>query len=87
MESTTRTNKPTIIATDSLRSLLAASGNRWTRHHKMRNIRRLLDNSRNHIKLIWVPSHVSHVRIGGNEATDQAAKYDVNEENLTHVRT
>jgi hypothetical protein len=28
MESTTRTNKPTIIATDSLSSLLAASGNR-----------------------------------------------------------
>jgi ribonuclease HI len=66
MESTTRTNKPTIIATamDSLSSLLAASDNRWTRNPKTRNIRRLLDNSRNHIKLIWVPSHVG---IGGNE--------------------
>jgi hypothetical protein len=29
MESTTRTNKPTIIAMDFLSSLLAASGNRW----------------------------------------------------------
>jgi hypothetical protein len=48
MESTTRTSKPTIIATDSLSSLLAASGNRWTRNPKARNIRRLLDNSRNH---------------------------------------
>jgi hypothetical protein len=72
MESTTRTNKPTIIATGFLSSLLAASGNKW-----MRNIRRLLDNSRNHIKLIWVPSHVG---IGGNEAADQAAKDALNEE-------
>jgi hypothetical protein len=31
MEDRTRTNNPTIIALDSLSSLLAASGNRWTR--------------------------------------------------------
>jgi hypothetical protein len=30
IENTTQTNKLTIIATDSLSSLLAASGNRWT---------------------------------------------------------
>jgi ribonuclease HI len=77
MESTTRTNKPTIIATDSLSSLFTASGNRWTRNPKTRNIRRLLDNSRNHIKLIWVSSHVG---IGRNEAADQAAKGALNEE-------
>jgi cell division protein FtsB len=41
MENTTRTNKPTIIATDSLSSVLAASGNRWTRNPKTKNIRRL----------------------------------------------
>jgi ribonuclease HI len=70
MKSTTRTNKPTILATDSLSSLLATSGNRWTRNPKTRNIRRLLNKSRNHIKLIWVPSHVG---IGGNEAADHAS--------------
>jgi ribonuclease HI len=77
MQSATQTNKPTIIATDSLSSLLAASGNKWTRNPKTRNFRRLLDNSRNHIKLIWVPSHVG---IGRNEAADQAAKDALNEE-------
>jgi hypothetical protein len=77
MESTTRTNQPTIIATDSLSSLLAASGNRGTRNQKTRNIRRLLHNSRNHIRLIWVPSHIG---IGGNEAADQAVKYALYEE-------
>jgi ribonuclease HI len=77
MESTTQTNNPTIIVTDSLSLLLAASGNKWTRNLKTRNIRRLVDNSRNHIKLIWVPSHV---RIGGNEVADQAAKDALNEE-------
>jgi ribonuclease HI len=71
IEKTTLTNKLTIIVTDSLSSLLAASGNRWTRNPKTRNIRRLIDESRNQIKLIWVPSHVG---IGGNEAADQAAK-------------
>jgi ribonuclease HI len=77
MESTTRPNNPKFIATDSLSSLLAASGNRCTRNPKTRNIRRLLDNSRNHIKLIWVPSRVG---IGRNKAADQAAKDGLNEE-------
>jgi hypothetical protein len=44
---------------------------------KTRNIRRLIYDSRNQIKLIWVPSHV---RLGGNEAADQAAKGALNEE-------
>jgi trehalose/maltose hydrolase-like predicted phosphorylase len=77
MESTTQTTQPTIIATDSHSSLLAASGNRGTRNQKTGNFRRLLDNSRNHIKLIWVPSHIG---IGGDEAADQAVKYALYEE-------
>jgi hypothetical protein len=78
MESTTRTNKSTIIATDSLSSLLAASGSRWTRNPQTRNIRRLyLDNSRNHIKLIC------HVEYGENEV-EQAAKDALNKEIGNH---
>jgi hypothetical protein len=80
MENTTRTHKPTIIATDSLTSLLAASGNRWTRKPKTSNARRLVDNSRNHIKLIWVPSHVG---IGGKMLR---MKRSVTK-NLTHLST
>jgi archaellum biogenesis ATPase FlaH len=49
-----RTRKPTVIATDSFSMLLAASGNRWTRNPKTRNIRKLIDDSRNQINLIWV---------------------------------
>jgi hypothetical protein len=71
MESTTRTNEPTIIATDSLSSLLEAQ--RWTRNPKTR----LLNNSKNHIKLIWLHSHVV---ISGNKAADQSLKDDLNEE-------
>jgi ribonuclease HI len=77
MESTTRKNKSSILATDSLSSLLAASGNKWTGNPKTTNIIRLLDNPRNYIKLIWVPSHIG---IGGNDAADQAAKDALNEE-------
>jgi ribonuclease HI len=80
METTTRTNKPTSIATDSLSSLLAESENRWTRNPDTRNIRRLLDYSRNHITLIWVRWVSSHVGIGRNKAADQAAKDALNEE-------
>jgi ribonuclease HI len=81
---TTRTNKPTIIVPDSLSTLLAASGNRWTRIPKPRNIRRLLDNTRNHIKLIWVPIHVG---IDENEAADQALMKRLVTKKLTHLRT
>jgi ribonuclease HI len=67
LENTTQTSKPTAISTDSLSTLLAASGNRWTRNPKTRNIR---NDSGNHISLIWVPSHAG---ISGNKAADKAA--------------
>jgi ribonuclease HI len=89
MGNTTRTNKPTFIATDSLSSLLAASGNRWTRNPKTRTIRRLIHDSRNQIKLIWVSSHVG---IGVNEAADQTAEDALNkkighQEPYIHLKT
>jgi ribonuclease HI len=77
LENTTQTRKPTVIATDSLSTLLAAPGNRWIRNPKTRNIRKLIDDSRNQINLIWVPSHAG---ISGNEAADQAAKDALTEE-------
>jgi ribonuclease HI len=45
LEYTTQTSKPTAISTDSLSTLLAASGNRWTKNPKTRNIRKLIDDS------------------------------------------
>jgi hypothetical protein len=77
MENTTQTNKLTIIATDSLSTLLAASGNRWTRNPKTRNFGKSIDNSRNQRKLIWEPSYVA---ISVNEAVDQTAKDALTEE-------
>jgi hypothetical protein len=77
MENTTPTHKPTIIVTDSFSSLLPASENRWTWNPNTKNIRRLIDEPRNHIKLIWVPSHVGIVE---NEAADQAVKGALKEE-------
>jgi hypothetical protein len=46
---------------------VSSTGNRWTRNPKTRNIRRLIDDLRN------------HVGIGGNEAADQAAKDPLND--------
>jgi hypothetical protein len=42
LEGTTQTSKPTAISTDSLSTLLPASGNRWTRNSKTRTIRKLV---------------------------------------------
>jgi ribonuclease HI len=77
LEGTTQTIKPTAISTDSLSTLVPASGNRWTRNPKTRTIRKLVDNSVNRISLIWVTSHAG---ISGNEAADQAANDALTEE-------
>jgi hypothetical protein len=77
LENISQTSKPMAISTDSLSTLLAASGNRWTRNPKTRIIRKLIDNLRNRISLIWVPSHAG---ISGNEAAEQAAKNALTEE-------
>jgi ribonuclease HI len=77
LQNITQTSKPTAISTDSLSTLLAASGNRWIRNPKTRIIRKLIDNLENRISLIWVPSHAG---ISGNEAADQAAKDALTEE-------
>jgi ribonuclease HI len=57
LKNITQTSKPMAISTDSLSTLLAASGNSWTRNPKTRIIRKLIDNFGNRISLIWVPSH------------------------------
>jgi hypothetical protein len=67
LENTTQTSKPSTISTDSLSTLLAASGNRWSRNPKTRIIRKLIDNLGNRISLVWV---LSHAVISGNEAKD-----------------
>jgi ribonuclease HI len=77
LENFTQTSKPTAISTDSLSTLLAASGNRWTRNPKTRIIRKLIDDLGNQISQIWVPSHAG---ICGNEAADQVAKDALTEE-------
>jgi ribonuclease HI len=59
---------------DSLSTLLAASGNRWTRNPKTRIIRKLIDNSGNQISLIWVPSHAG---ISGNKAAKDALTEEI----------
>jgi hypothetical protein len=74
MEGTTQTSKPTAIFTDSLSTLLAASGNRWIRNPKTRTNRKLVDSSVNRISLIWVPSHAG---ISRNKAAKDVLTEDI----------
>jgi ribonuclease HI len=66
-----------IIATDSLNTLLAASSKKVTKNLKTRKTRKLLEQKRDNITLLMVPSHVG---IPVNENADSAAKKALDEQ-------
>jgi ribonuclease HI len=55
--------KPTLIASDSLSTMISSEGSR--------RIREQLDQTNGSIKLIWISSHIGVME---NETTDEAAK-------------
>jgi ribonuclease HI len=52
--------RATVIATDSLSTMLAVKGTKWTKNPKTRRIRELLDQEKGRVKLMWIPSHSGH---------------------------
>jgi ribonuclease HI len=67
----------TVSATDSLSTMMAVEGTRWTKNPKTRRIRELLDQEKGRVKLMWIPSHSG---ITGNERADEAAKNALEED-------
>jgi ribonuclease HI len=57
----------TMIATDSISTMMAGEGTRWTKNP----IREVLNQEKGRVKLMWIPSHSG---ITGNERADEAAK-------------
>jgi ribonuclease HI len=57
----------TVIATDSLSTMMAVEGTRWTKNP----IRELLGQEKGRVKLMWIPSHSG---ITGNERVVEFAK-------------
>jgi ribonuclease HI len=72
-----KNNNPTLIATDSLSTLIATEGSRTAQNPKTRRFREQLDQTNGSIKLIWIPSYSG---ITGNETVDEAAKKSLEQE-------
>jgi CRISPR/Cas system CMR-associated protein Cmr5 small subunit len=66
--------RATVIATDSLSTMITVEGTRWTKNPKTRRIRELLDKEKVRVKLMWIPSH------SGN--TKNALEEDINHREL-----
>jgi ribonuclease HI len=47
----------TVIATDSLSTMMVIEGTRWTKNPNTRRIRDLLDQEKGWGRLMWIPSH------------------------------
>jgi hypothetical protein len=59
-----------VIFTDSLSTMMVASGNNHTKNPKARKIRQLMDKRKGNVTLCWVPRHFG---ITGNEEPDDKA--------------
>jgi hypothetical protein len=69
--------RATLIATDSLSTMMIVEDTRWTKNSKTRQIRELLDQKKKgRVKLMWIPSHI----ISGNKKADEAAKNALEED-------
>jgi ribonuclease HI len=60
-----------VIFTDSISTMMAASGNNHTKNPKTRKIRQLMDKRKGNLTLCWVPGHAGKT---GNEKVDEEAK-------------
>jgi ribonuclease HI len=74
--------RATVIAMDSLSTMMAVKGMRWTKNPKARRIRELLDQEKGRVELI--PSHSGVTR---QERADGAAKKTSTTKNCTHQKT
>jgi ribonuclease HI len=70
-------NITTVIATDSLSTMMAVEATRWTKNPKTRRIRELLDQEKGRVKLMWIPSHSG---VMGNKRADEAARNALEED-------
>jgi ribonuclease HI len=75
--------RATVVATDSLSTMMAVEGTRWTKILKTKRIKDRLNQEKQRVKLIWIPSHSE---IKGNEKADEGAKSvleeDINDQEL-----